>query len=136
MVFVFVRLAKGKDEGDGKLIFDALLNKIPLMLKFLANEDDDVSSAVGKFSHDWLTLLKTMKPLDNTLKQSVKELLHIVIRKMKYDDSYNFENEACHPLFRLCAARLERLNDLERPDCDVLMLLLITGRGRSYVRRL
>ena len=87
------RLAKAKEEENAKVIFDALLNKIPLMLKFLGNEDDDVSGAVGKFSHDWLTLLKTLTPLNDTLKQSVKELLYIVIRKMKYDDSYCFESE-------------------------------------------
>ena len=93
VVFCACRLVKAKEEENAKIMFDALLNKIPLMLKFLGNEDDDVSGAVGKFAHDWLTLLKTISPLNDTLKQFVKQLLYIVIRKMKYDESYSFESE-------------------------------------------
>ena len=94
------RLAKAKEEENAKVLFDALLNKIPLMLKFLGNDDDDVSGAVGKFSHDWLTLLKTLSPLNDTLKQSVKELLYIVIRKLKFDESYCFDSEVSETIHR------------------------------------
>ncbi len=90
--FIHSRLAKAKEEEEAKVIFDALHSKIPLMLKFLGNEDDDVSGAVTKFAHDWLTLLKQLSPLTGTLKQYVKELLYTVINKMKYDESYSFDN--------------------------------------------
>ena len=91
-------MAKAKEEEEAKVIFDALHCKIPLMLKFLANEDDDVSGAVTKFAHDWLTLLKQLSPLTDTLKQYVKELLYTVINKLKYDESYCFDNGVSKPL--------------------------------------
>ena len=63
------------------------------MFRFLANEDDDVSGAVSKFAHDYITVLKTLPELSDSQKQLVKDLLFVIVKKMKFDDSYSFDSE-------------------------------------------
>ena len=63
------------------------------MFKFLAHEDDDVSGAVAKFAHDYVTVLKQITPLSPSQAGHVKTLLEITMDKMKYDESYNFDTE-------------------------------------------
>ncbi|KAK3739040.1 hypothetical protein QZH41_001126 [Actinostola sp. cb2023] len=48
--------------------------------QFLGDDDDDISHTVHGFAYAYLTLLK-------------QGILYIVIKKMKYDDSYNFAHE-------------------------------------------
>ncbi len=79
-----------------KLVMQGLETKVPLLFTFLAHEDDDVSGAVAKFAHDYITLLKQITPISDGQKQNVKHLLFVVIKKMKYDDSYGFDQEVSH----------------------------------------
>ena len=66
------RLAKIGDAENAKICLDAMEAKVPLMLQYLANEDDDVSSAVSKFAHDYLSLLKQIKLVSSKQKENVK----------------------------------------------------------------
>lgn len=83
---------KSKDLQATNLISVALENKIPLLFKFLSNEDDDVSGTVTQFAHDYITHLKSA-PITERQKQNMKEMLFVIMKKMKYDDSYSFEAE-------------------------------------------
>ncbi|XP_052780847.1 exportin-T-like [Mya arenaria] len=68
-------------------------NKVPLLLRFLGDEDDDVSAAVATFTTDYISLLKQLQTLSQKQKDNVEALLFIVINKMKFDECYNFEQE-------------------------------------------
>ena len=69
------------------------------MFKFLAEEDDDVSNAVTKFAHDYVTMLKQSAPLSEEQKNNARTLLVIIIKKMKYDETYNFSMRLVVGLF-------------------------------------
>ena len=45
------------------------------MLKLLCNDDDDVSSTVVPFAHDYVSFLKQIVPLDNKQKTVIKVTL-------------------------------------------------------------
>lgn len=109
------RLLRSKNEEKAKLVLGIMEAKIPLMLRFLRCEDDDVSGAVAEFAHDYLTVLKQVSPLEPSQKENVKvgflshstlssdahsalvllfkNLMLVVMEKMKFDDSYNHETE-------------------------------------------
>ncbi len=53
------KLTKTEDK-QGEIccqIFQAIENKVPLMLEFLANEDDDASASVLDFLRDYLHVI-------------------------------------------------------------------------------
>jgi len=87
------KLYKSKDAASATVPLEALESKIPLMFKFLGHEDDDVSGGVVQFAHDYISLLKQLPTVSDRHKQEVKELLYIIIKKMKYDGSYSFDHE-------------------------------------------
>ena len=66
------RLAKNNDEVNATISKQAVEAKLPYMLKFLANSDDDVSGNIAPFAHDYLTLLKQSAPLTDSQKEFVK----------------------------------------------------------------
>lgn len=84
---------KGQEADKAQMVFQELESKVPLMFQFLANEDDDVSGAIAKFAHDYITLVKQLHPLPSQQQQHLRSLLFIIIKKMKYDSSYSFEVE-------------------------------------------
>ncbi|XP_074646295.1 exportin-T-like [Tubulanus polymorphus] len=87
------KISKTGDVENAALIMQALENKVPLMLKFLDNEDDDVSGAVSLFAHDYITMLKSINPISEKQRQNIERTLYVIIRKMKYDECYNFDVE-------------------------------------------
>jgi len=66
------RLGKNNDEVNARISKQAVEAKLPYMLKFLANSDDDVSGNIAPFAHDYLTLLKQTAPLSDSQKEFVK----------------------------------------------------------------
>uniref|UniRef100_A0A2R5L8T3 Exportin-T n=1 Tax=Ornithodoros turicata TaxID=34597 RepID=A0A2R5L8T3_9ACAR len=88
------KLPKKGVESDHLLARKELEGKVPLMLHFLGNEDDDVSQAVAEFAREYVQLLK-QEPLmySNQGKASVQALLYIIINKYKYDESYLFDRQ-------------------------------------------
>ncbi|WAR26687.1 XPOT-like protein [Mya arenaria] len=47
-------------------------NKVPLLLRFLGDEDDDVSAAVATFTTDYISLLKQLQTLSQKQKDNVE----------------------------------------------------------------
>lgn len=47
-------------------------NKVPLLLTFLGDEDDDVSSAVISFAQDYINVLKQMNPISPTQRENME----------------------------------------------------------------
>lgn len=81
------------DQTSAAESLQALEAKVPLMFRFLGDEDDDVSGAVTTFAQDYISLLKTFGQLSKKQRENIEALLYIVINKMKFDESYNFEQE-------------------------------------------
>lgn len=74
MCYCYNRLVKMKEVDNATVSLDAVENKVPLMVKFLGNEDDDVSGGVTQFTHDYITTLKQLTPLTEARQQLVKVL--------------------------------------------------------------
>ena len=72
MVNIFYRLQKAEDNANARVTMEALESKIPLMFRFLGNDDDDVSEAVTQFSQEYITVLKQIKPLSPKQRESVE----------------------------------------------------------------
>ena len=63
---------KNKDEVNARVTKQAIEAKLPYMLQFLANADDDVSGTIAPFAHDYVTMLKQTVPLSDQQKEFVK----------------------------------------------------------------
>ncbi|ODM97182.1 Exportin-T [Orchesella cincta] len=88
-----------------KVVLDAIETKIPLLLQILGHECDDVSATVLDFVRDYLHLVKSFRDLSEAnLKDFKASLLDVVIRKLRFDSSYDFnhegEDEACFLEYR------------------------------------
>jgi len=66
------RLVKCKDVANARITADALEAKLPYLLQFLANSDDDVSGTIAPFANEYVALLKQTSPVDARQKQFVK----------------------------------------------------------------
>jgi len=98
LISSWTKIPKSNGELNGglsqsALILKAIEGKIPYMLRFLSHEDDDISETVTEFAHAYLGLLKQMKTIPPQHRDYLRKLLYIVIKKMKYDDDYDFEEE-------------------------------------------
>jgi exportin-T len=72
----------------------AILNNIfPLLLKYLANEYDDTTSALFPFLSNYLLLLKRIRRSNNQgiSNDNLRSLLEVLAIKMKYDESEDFK---------------------------------------------
>ena len=79
LCFYSCRLAKSKDDASTKLCLAALEAKLPIMLRFLGHDDDDVSGSIAGFAHDYVTLLKTMGPLSDQHKRIVRVRRGVIV---------------------------------------------------------
>ncbi|XP_064605610.1 exportin-T-like isoform X2 [Liolophura sinensis] len=93
LVVSWQKLVKAGDLPNANFTLQAIENKVPLLLTFLGDEDDDVSSAVISFAQDYINVLKQMNPISPTQRENMERLLCVLVKKMKYDESYNFEQE-------------------------------------------
>ncbi|GAM23232.1 hypothetical protein SAMD00019534_064070 [Acytostelium subglobosum LB1] len=75
-------------EGADKLLDDFL----ELLVKFLNNEYNEVSTTVMPFSALYITKLKNVKPLNEKQLQHVTLLVQIIRNKMKYKKEFDFGN--------------------------------------------
>jgi len=88
-----------KNEQDNSLrlaILEAIYTKVPHSLRFLSDDDDDVSLAAFEFCHQYLGLLKQLNgsPLAANHRKYIKDFLVATVSKMKFDEDYDFENES------------------------------------------
>ena len=61
--------------------------------RFLADEDDDVSEAVFEFCHAYLGIMKQLKNELIEDNNRIKNMLLVVIQKMKIDEEFDFDEE-------------------------------------------
>ncbi|KAL8603758.1 hypothetical protein ACOMHN_024374 [Nucella lapillus] len=109
---------------DQARVLAALGTKVPYMLRFLEDEDDDVSAAVIDFATAYITLLKAQgAPLPPPQHNHVQGMLLRVVKKMKYDDSYNFEQDGeDEAMFDEYRKQLKVIfNNLAQLDADMIL---------------
>ncbi|KAI7870604.1 armadillo-type protein [Spinellus fusiger] len=87
---------------EGKAAAYALIESLlPYLLKFLADEYDDTSTALFAFVNDMLSIFKKQKkarqPLTQPQQEFLSALLSVVIMKMKYDEETEWGNEDDEP---------------------------------------
>ncbi|XP_075810890.1 exportin-T isoform X2 [Microtus pennsylvanicus] len=59
----------------------------------LVHEDDDISSNIIGFCYDYLHILKQLSVLSDQQKANIEAIMLAVMKKLTYDEEYNFENE-------------------------------------------
>ncbi|XP_045076373.1 exportin-T isoform X1 [Coregonus clupeaformis] len=93
LVLSWTKLAKGGAVKDATETLRALEAKVPLLLQLLVHEDDDISANVVGFCYDYLHILKQFPLLTDQQKTNVEAIMLAVMKKLTYDEEYNFENE-------------------------------------------
>ncbi len=82
-----------KDPNGALLQFECLENKIKYVLQILSHSDDDVSESVNEYCMHYISILKVMKIQSQEQMSRIEAMFNIVINKLKFDTSFNFENE-------------------------------------------
>ena len=83
------RLSKAKDQVGCRLIMESIHCKFPLFLRFISDEDDDVSAELSKSSHDYVTMLKSCVPLNDVQKQTLTvSTIKIIHRDMLHNNNF------------------------------------------------
>ncbi|XP_023808441.1 exportin-T [Oryzias latipes] len=93
LVLSWTKLAKAGSGKEAGATLQALEAKVPLLLQLLMHEDDDISANVVGFCYDYLHVLKQLPQLTEQQKAHIEAIMLAVIKKLTYDDEYNFENE-------------------------------------------
>uniref|UniRef100_A0A8B9JWH3 Exportin-T n=1 Tax=Astyanax mexicanus TaxID=7994 RepID=A0A8B9JWH3_ASTMX len=93
LVLSWTKLSKTGDVKVTTETLRALESKVPLMLQLLVHEDDDISANIVGFCYDYLHILKQLPVLTDQQKSNVEAIMLSVMKKLTYDDEYNFENE-------------------------------------------
>ncbi|XP_043943980.1 exportin-T [Protopterus annectens] len=87
------KLLKNGDLNNAQMTLQATEAKISLMLQLLNHEDDDISSNIIGFCYDYLHTLKQLSILSDQQNANVEAIMLTVVKKLTYDEEYNFENE-------------------------------------------
>ena len=66
------RQVKQGDADGAKVSLVALEDKVALLIKFLGNNEDDVSGTVAEFSHSYIGVLKQLAPITCRQKETIK----------------------------------------------------------------
>ncbi|KAF3826048.1 hypothetical protein GH733_006162, partial [Mirounga leonina] len=80
LIVSWTKLIKNGDIKNAQEALQAIETKVALMLQLLIHEDDDISSNIIGFCYDYLHILK-------------QAIMLAVMKKLTYDEEYNFENE-------------------------------------------
>ncbi|KFO24500.1 Exportin-T [Fukomys damarensis] len=80
LIVSWTKLVKSGDIKNAQEALQAIETKVALMLQLLIHEDDDISSNIIGFCYDYLHILK-------------QAIMLAVMKKLTYDEEYNFENE-------------------------------------------
>ncbi|XP_037069727.1 exportin-T-like, partial [Pollicipes pollicipes] len=127
LVLCYHKLAKAAAAapGSGALAATeaAIGAKVQHMLAFLKCDYDDPSRSVIDFARDYVQLLKTKPMLSEAETGHVRDMVYVIIHKLKYDDDYDFqamgEDEA---MFQEYRKRLKVLYDnLAAVDRDLVL---------------
>ncbi|KAK1789617.1 hypothetical protein P4O66_015520 [Electrophorus voltai] len=93
LVLSWTKLTKSGDVKVATETLQALEAKVPLLLQLLVHEDDDISANIVGFCYDYLHVLKQLLLLTDQQKNNAEAIMLAVMKKLTYDDEYNFENE-------------------------------------------
>ncbi|XP_053572815.1 exportin-T isoform X2 [Bombina bombina] len=93
LIVSWTKLVKSGDMKNAQDTLQSIESKVPLMLRLLVHEDDDISSNIIGFCYEYLHILKQIVLLSDQQKANVEAIMLAVIKKLTYDDEYNFENE-------------------------------------------
>ncbi|KAK2712042.1 hypothetical protein QYM36_010916, partial [Artemia franciscana] len=87
------RLKKVNDIKDAIVALDTVENKLPVIYTSFGNGDDNVSASVLEYINEYIIILKQKDLLSSVDRQNLESLISINFEKMKYDESYDFEND-------------------------------------------
>lgn len=87
------KLAKSGDVANSERALSGAESKVPVVLELLAHEDDDISLNVTTFCYDYLHAVKQLPSLSDQQRANVEAILMAIIKKLAYDEEFNFENE-------------------------------------------
>ncbi|KAM9823831.1 exportin-T [Neosynchiropus ocellatus] len=117
LVLSWTKLVKCGNVKDAADALQAIEAKVPLLLQLLVHEDDDISANIVSFCYEYLHVLKQVSPshmtskvfvkmvylsclmssqlpqLTDQQKANIEAVMLAVMKKLTYDDEYNFENE-------------------------------------------
>ncbi|KAJ6651387.1 hypothetical protein lerEdw1_020960 [Lerista edwardsae] len=93
LIASWTKLIKSGDMKNAQDTLQAIEAKVTLMLQLLIHEDDDISANIIGFCYDYLHILKQLPLLSEQQKASVEAIMLAVMKKLTYDEEYNFENE-------------------------------------------
>uniref|UniRef100_A0A7N6BNX9 Exportin-T n=1 Tax=Anabas testudineus TaxID=64144 RepID=A0A7N6BNX9_ANATE len=93
LVLSWTKLAKAGSVKDAAETLQAIEAKVPLLLQLLVHEDDDISANIVGFCYEYLHVLKQLPQLTEQQKANIEAVMLAVMKKLTYDDEYNFENE-------------------------------------------
>uniref|UniRef100_A0A674B8C4 Exportin-T n=1 Tax=Salmo trutta TaxID=8032 RepID=A0A674B8C4_SALTR len=93
LVLSWTKLAKGGEVKDAAESLSAIEAKVPLLLQLLVHDDDDISANIVGFCYDYLNVLKQFPLLTDQQKTNVEAIMLAVMKKLTYDEEYNFDNE-------------------------------------------
>uniref|UniRef100_A0A671WN39 Exportin-T n=1 Tax=Sparus aurata TaxID=8175 RepID=A0A671WN39_SPAAU len=91
LVLSWTKLAKTGNVKEAADTLQAVEAKVPLLLQLLVHEDDDISANIVGFCYEYLHVLKQVNQSHPAL--SPQAIMLAVMKKLTYDDEYNFENE-------------------------------------------
>ncbi|ERE91650.1 exportin-T [Cricetulus griseus] len=93
LIVSWTKLIKNGAVKSAQEALEAIETKVPLMLQLLVHEDDDISSNIIGFCYDYLHILKQLSVLSDQQKANIEAIMLAVMKKLTYDEEYNFENE-------------------------------------------
>uniref|UniRef100_A0A667YW36 Exportin-T n=1 Tax=Myripristis murdjan TaxID=586833 RepID=A0A667YW36_9TELE len=93
LVLSWTKLVKAGNVKVAADTLQAVEAKVPLLLQLLVHEDDDISANIVGFCYDYLHVLKQLPQLTDQQKANIEAIMLAVMKKLTYDDEYNFENE-------------------------------------------
>ncbi|XP_019753030.1 exportin-T isoform X1 [Hippocampus comes] len=93
LVLSWTKLAKAGSADDAGAALRALEAKVALVLRLLVHPDDDISANVVAFCYEYLHVLKQLPELNDGQKSNMEAIMLAVVKKLTYDDEYNFDNE-------------------------------------------
>ncbi|KAM4678621.1 exportin-T [Discoglossus pictus] len=93
LIISWTKLVKCGDMKNAQDTLQSIESKVPLMLQLLVHEDDDISSNIIGFCYEYLHILKQLVLLSEQQKSNVEAIMLAVMKKLTYDEEYNFEIE-------------------------------------------
>uniref|UniRef100_A0A8C5AYP8 Exportin-T n=1 Tax=Gadus morhua TaxID=8049 RepID=A0A8C5AYP8_GADMO len=93
LVLSWTKLVKAGDVKAANDTLQALEGKVPLLLQLLVHADDDISANIVAFCYDYLHVLKQLPQLTDQQKANIEAIMLAIMKKLTYDDEYNFDNE-------------------------------------------